>query len=167
MRRSTFAYVLAASSIALDGVGVAGWCAARELDDRPGVRRRARVLLSATVVSVALAQGVAELSWQRLAPGAGEPESGADPQDEHDAVEWLDADDVTMLRRYGLVALVATAVAWPLEKRAPEALLQRGVRRPHLVFGVLAGTGYALATTPVWLAQARARVAAELSRPSL
>lgn len=155
--------MLAASSIALDGVLVAGWYAARELDNRPGARRRARVLLTVAGVSAGLVQGVAELSWQRPAPGMGEPEPGADPQVELNAVEWLDPDDVAMLRRYGLVALVATAVAWPLEKRAPEALLQRGVRRPHLVFGVLAGTGYALATAPVWLAQARDRIAAERS----
>lgn len=38
MRRSTFAYLLAASSIVLDGAVVAGWYAARELDDRPRAR---------------------------------------------------------------------------------------------------------------------------------
>ncbi|MCE0539847.1 hypothetical protein LWF15_30560 [Kineosporia rhizophila] len=161
MRRSTFAYLLAASSIVLDGAVVAGWYAARELDDRPRARRRARVLLTTGVAVAAAAQGVADLAWQRPVPATAEPDPGADPHDEHSDVELWSAEDITVLRRYGLVALVATAVVWPLERRAPAALQRRGVRRPHLIFGVLSGSGYALATAPVWLAHARARIAAQ------
>jgi hypothetical protein len=147
VHRPALAYSLAASSIVLDGVGVAGWLAARELDDRPRARRRFRAALLAGVATVALAQAGADMALRR--PGT----EGADRDD-----PLVSREDAVAFRRYGAVALVATALVRPIEKRAPMALAGRGVSRPHLAFGAMVGTAYAVATAPVWLRQARDRL---------
>lgn len=155
MHGPAFVYSLAASSVALDGVSVGAWLAAHEWDDRPRARRRVRATVLAAVAAVGLAQAGADHAWRRSGP------EDADCDD-----RLLPAEDAAAYRRYGAVALVATALVWPIEKRAPALLSRRGVARPHLAFGVLVGTAYALATTPVWLLQARDRLAARPTPPA-
>ena len=124
-----------------DGLLVGGWLATRGLEDRPVLRRRLRVRItlawSATVVA-------GELGWQLLAaPG-------------HAA----DGVDRRTMRRLGVIALAETAVLWPLERVVPAALAARGVRSPHLVFGVAVGVLHAALEAPVYRAQAGGRRAA-------
>ena len=124
-----------------DGLLVGGWLATRGLEDRPVLRRRLRVRItlawSATVVA-------GELGWQLVAaPG-------------HAA----DGVDRRAMTRLGMIALAETAVLWPLERVVPAALAARGVRSPHLVFGVAVGILHAALEAPVYRAQAGGRRAA-------
>ena len=69
--------------------------------------------------------------------------------------------------RVGLVSGAWGLLATVLDGPAVRALSRRGVRRPHLLVGVLAGAATALSTLPVWWEQAAARAAADEASEAL
>lgn len=145
MQRSTLAYLLAASQILIEGIAVGTWYAAEELDERPRSRGRVRRSVVTGVAVAAAGQAVGDLWFQ-----------GVDPDD---GLAWWQPREAGALRRYLVVASTAVALLWSVERAAPAALRRAGVSRPHVAFGVLAGTSYALCIAPVLLRQARERAA--------
>jgi hypothetical protein len=138
-------HVRAVLRCATDGVTVG---LAEAALDHPA-RSRARRRLYLAVVGAFAADGlVQELPWVRLALEGATPDAPA-------------TEDLDVLVRQGVLAcgwgVLVTVVDGPL---AP-ALRRRGVRRPHLVLGVVAGLCTAVSTLPGWWRQAGERAAVE------
>ena len=118
------------------------------LDHPPRSAARRRLYLAMSGVA-AVDVGVAELPALRAALVDGVPP------------EPMGFDELELRLRQGLVvgawALLLTVVDGPLAR----LLRARGVRRPHLVLGVVAGLGASLSTLPSWWRQADERAAVD------
>jgi hypothetical protein len=130
---------------ATDGVTLGLAEAALDLPARSRARRRLYLAVAAAFAADGLVQ---ELPWVRLLVEGSTPDRPA-------------AEDLDVLVRQGALAvgwgLLVTVVDGPL---AP-VLRARGVRRPHLLIGVVAGLCTAASTLPGWWRQAEERAAVE------
>ena len=109
-------------------------------------RRRIRV---GGVAAYAALMAVDAVGWDLLT----RPPGGALVRPPAPEVEAAD-------RRYLVAATAGTVVLAGTGKAVGSLARRRGSTRPHLVFGIVAGVATTAATLPLWLAKARARVAA-------
>ncbi|NEK96165.1 hypothetical protein GCU67_18625 [Modestobacter muralis] len=132
-------HVRAVVGSAADGL-VLALCGA--LLDHPARSAARRRLYLAMAGVAALDVGIAELPGLRAALADGVPP------------ERMSAEELEVRLQQGLVvgawAVVLTVVDGPLAR----ALRDRGVARPHLLLGAVAGLGAALSTLPSWWRQA-------------
>ncbi len=137
--------VRAVATAALDGLLVGGAEAALDLPARSWARARVYLALTAAVAAETLGS-----EWPALRRAVrGLP---ALPDDPHDRTARLHQALVTT--GWGLAV---TVVDGPLVG----VLRRRGVRRPHLLVGAVAGVATAVSMTPVWWRRATARIAQE------